>query len=66
MEESPYPFVGTEALAAGYVTRRTLRRQFRPVHRNVFVPTTTSSLLPVAQWLPRCGLDGRQRSPARR
>ena len=58
MEESPYPFVGTEALAAGYVTRRALRSQFRPVYRNVFVPndyelTATSRAVAASLWSGR-------------
>ena len=32
------PFIGTEALARGTVTRRTLRSRCEPVHRNVYVP----------------------------
>jgi hypothetical protein len=32
------PFIGTEALARGTVTRRTLRSQCEPVHRNVYMP----------------------------
>lgn len=32
-------FLGTEALEAGAVTRQMLRKQYRMVHRNVYVPT---------------------------
>ncbi|TFV57696.1 hypothetical protein E4P42_14750 [Mycobacterium sp. PS03-16] len=32
------PFLGTEALAAGAVTRRQLGRRYRAVYRNVYVP----------------------------
>jgi very-short-patch-repair endonuclease len=32
------PFLGTEALAAGSVTRRQLGRRYRAVYRNVYVP----------------------------
>jgi hypothetical protein len=31
------PFLGTEALASGTVTRRTLRSRNEPVYRNVYV-----------------------------
>jgi hypothetical protein len=54
MQEQGGPFVGTEALAAGYVTRRALRSQFRPVYRNVFVPNDhelTAASRAVAAWL---------------
>jgi hypothetical protein len=54
MDESSYPFVGTEALADGYVTPRTLRSQFRPIYRNVFVPNgyeLTAASRAVAAWL---------------
>lgn len=33
------PFLGTEAIAAGLVTRRTLRSRYVKMHRNVYVPT---------------------------
>jgi very-short-patch-repair endonuclease len=54
MGEQPWPFIGTEALAAGRVTRRTLRSQYQPVYRNVFVPNgheLTAVTRGVAAWL---------------
>jgi hypothetical protein len=38
MGEIDWPFVGTEALASGDVTRRQLGSQYRAVYRNVYVP----------------------------
>lgn len=32
------PFLGTEAIAAGLVTKRTLHSRYRKYHRNVYVP----------------------------
>lgn len=32
------PFLGTEAIAAGLVTKRTLHSRYRKLHRNVYVP----------------------------
>lgn len=37
MGEPNWPFVGTEALAAGQVTRRTLRSQHEMIYRNVYL-----------------------------
>jgi hypothetical protein len=37
MNEETLPFVGTEAVAAGAVTRRTLARHYRMVYRNVYL-----------------------------
>jgi very-short-patch-repair endonuclease len=54
MREQIWPFVGTEAVANGYVTRRTLRSRFQPVYRNVYVPTgheLTAVNRGVAAWL---------------
>ena len=54
MGEQPWPFIGTEALAAGRVTRRTLRSQYQPVYRNVYVPNgheLTAVTRGVAAWL---------------
>lgn len=48
MGEPGWPFVGTEALARGYVTRRTLRSQYEPVYRNVYV-RQGQQLTPVAR-----------------
>jgi Protein of unknown function (DUF559) len=54
MGEQPWPFIGTEALAGGYVTRRTLRSQHQMVYRNVYVPKSgelTAAARGVAAWL---------------
>lgn len=48
------PFLGTEALAVGTVTRRTLRSQHDQVYRNVYLPKgaeLTPSARAVAAWL---------------
>jgi len=48
------PFLGTEALAHGTVTRRTLRSQCDQVYRNVYVPKgakLTPATRAVAAWL---------------
>lgn len=33
-----FPFIGSEAIAAGHLTRAHLRSQYRPLYRNVYVP----------------------------
>ena len=38
MRDDGWPFVGTEARAAGRVTKRTLRSRYQMLHRNVYVP----------------------------
>ncbi|MEU0497875.1 DUF559 domain-containing protein [Mycobacterium sp. NPDC006124] len=48
------PFVGTEALARGQFTRRTLRSRNQVIHRNVFLPVgqaLTARDRAVAAWL---------------
>ena len=48
------PFLGTEALALGAVTRRGLRSRYKPVYRNVYVPkdeNLTPAGRAVAAWL---------------
>ncbi|TPG35200.1 endonuclease domain-containing protein [Mycolicibacterium hodleri] len=48
------PFLGTEALAAGAVTVRTLSSRYHRVHRNVYVPNgseMTAADRAVAAWL---------------
>jgi hypothetical protein len=48
------PFLGTEALALGTFTRRTLRSQCDPVYRNVYLPKgiqLTPATRAVAAWL---------------
>jgi hypothetical protein len=54
MGEPDWPFIGTEALATGRVTRRTLRSRYEMVYRNVYLPRG-SELTPVtravAAWL---------------
>ena len=54
MHDQGEPFVGTEALARGHVTRRALQSQYRPVYRNVYVLTgheVTAVSRAVAAWL---------------
>jgi Protein of unknown function (DUF559) len=49
-----WPFVGTEALAAGLLTNHGLRTSYTAVHRNVYVPrgvTLTAVDKAVAAWL---------------
>lgn len=38
MRDEAWPILGTEARAAGRVTKRTLRSQYQMLHRNVYVP----------------------------
>ncbi len=57
------PFLGTEALALGAVTRRTLRSQYDQVHRNVYMAkgeVLTPATRVVAAWL----WSGRQATAA--
>jgi very-short-patch-repair endonuclease len=57
------PFLGTEALALGTVTRRTLRSQYDQVHRNVYMAKgaeLTPATRVVAAWL----WSGRQATAA--
>lgn len=54
MREAGWPFVGTEALATGRVTRRTLRSRHQRVYRNVYLPNgqeLTPVTRAVAGWL---------------
>jgi hypothetical protein len=54
MHHLDWPFRGTEALAAGIVTPHRLRRDFEPVHRNVYIPRgkkLTPVTRAVAAWL---------------
>lgn len=54
MRESGWPFVGTEALASGYATRRTLRSRHQMIYRNVYLPNgeeLTPVTRAVAGWL---------------
>lgn len=54
MHQLDWPFRGTEALAAGIVTPHRLRRDFKPVHRNVYIPRgnkLTPVTRAVAAWL---------------
>jgi very-short-patch-repair endonuclease len=49
-----WPFIGTEALSAGQVTRRTLRSRHQLVYRNVYLPRgqpLTPVTRAVAAWL---------------
>ena len=48
------PFLGTEALAAGAVTRRTLASRHDAIYRNVYIPKgqeLTAETRAVAAWL---------------
>jgi hypothetical protein len=54
MGEADWPFMGTEALADGRVSRRSLRRRNERVYRNVYLPTgceLTDVTRGVAAWL---------------
>lgn len=54
MGEHGWPFVGTEALAEGRVTKRTLRSRHEMIYRNVYVPSgqeLTAVTRGVAAWL---------------
>ncbi|CAJ1499556.1 hypothetical protein MU0083_002207 [[Mycobacterium] kokjensenii] len=54
MSESAWPFLGTEALAVGRVTRRTLRSRHQMIYRNVYLPNgheLTPVTRAVAGWL---------------
>ena len=54
MHEEFLPFIGTEALAAGTVTRRTLASRHDMVYRNVYLPKgveLTPDRRAVAAWL---------------
>src|SRR5579884_1513119 len=54
MGEYDWPFIGTEALAAGRVSRRTLRSRHQMVYRNVYIPNgqeLTPVTRGVAAWL---------------
>jgi hypothetical protein len=54
MDEKILPFIGTEALAAGAVTRRTLASRHWMVYRNVYLPNAvklTPERRAVAAWL---------------
>ncbi len=54
MPEDDWPFLGTEALAGGRVSRRTLRSRHEMVYRNVYLPKgreLTAVTRGVAAWL---------------
>jgi very-short-patch-repair endonuclease len=54
VKDQEWPFVGTEALADGRVSRHALRSRYRPVYRNVYVPIgheLTAASRGVAAWL---------------
>lgn len=54
MEVLDWPFRGTDALAAGVVTRHRLRTDFEAVHRNVYIPRgqkLTPVTRAIAAWL---------------
>jgi uncharacterized protein DUF559 len=63
MEEQFWPFIGTEALAGGHVTSRTLQSRYQAVYRNVYLPKghqLTAATRGVAAWL----WSGRQATAA--
>ena len=54
MWETDTPFIGSEALAAGHISRRTLRRQHEMVYRNVYLRKDhqlTAASRAMAAWL---------------
>ena len=54
MRGEPWPFLGTEARAAGQVSRRTLRSRHQRIYRNVYLPAgqkITPATRAVAAWL---------------
>jgi hypothetical protein len=54
MEILDWPFKGTDALAAGVITRHRLRTDFEMVHRDVYIPRgqkLTPVTRAVAAWL---------------
>jgi hypothetical protein len=54
MKELKGPFLASEALAAGIVTRHQLRTDFQAVHRNVYLPKGQGLTPPtraVAAWM---------------
>ncbi len=54
MNDRNWPFVGTEALADGRLSRHALRSRYRPVYRNVYLPIgheLTAASRGVAAWL---------------
>jgi hypothetical protein len=57
------PFLGTEALASGVVTRRTLRSRYEPVYRNVYKPKG-EVLTPVSKAIAAWLWSGRQGTTA--
>ncbi|MCV7216129.1 DUF559 domain-containing protein [Mycobacterium crocinum] len=53
------PFIGSEALAAGRLTRHELRTRFRPIHQDVYIPVD-AELSPVLR-AKACWLRSRRR-----
>jgi hypothetical protein len=54
MDELQWPFIGTEEVTAGRVSRYELRTRYQPIFRNVYVPkgaALTPSRKAVAAWL---------------
>jgi hypothetical protein len=54
VNDRDWPFVGTEALADGRLSRHALRSRYRPVYRNVYVPIgheLTAASRGIAAWL---------------
>jgi hypothetical protein len=60
MDLSKAPFLGSEALAAGVVTKRTLRSRHQMIYRNVYLPkdvelTPKTKAFAAWLWSGRCG-----------
>lgn len=54
MTELPWPFVGSEALSAGVISERAMRRLYAPLYPNVYVPcdaTVSARQRAYAAWL---------------
>jgi hypothetical protein len=58
-----WPFLGTEAVARGMATRRTLRSRHRQVYRNVYIPNG-AELTPVTRAVAAWLWSGRQATVA--
>ncbi|OBK79667.1 hypothetical protein [Mycobacterium sp. 1164985.4] len=54
MTEPPWPFIGSEALSAGAISERAMRRLYAPLYPNVYVPrdvTVSAQQRAHAAWL---------------
>ena len=54
------PFIGSEALAAGIVTRHGLRRDYRAVMPNIYLDKRVQPSFGIGRSPPGCGPGGRQ------